>query len=431
MKKLLYSLSLIALLFTACEPMEDIYDDMDANKAPYTGRVEYTLVDDDYTNISKLAKDEPNAANIGKYKNFSSSVPAAKFVPYLLGAKYATLEKGSIANITYKEYVGGLSYLGTLAKAVAYTLTNADYDSMGPGPGQYNNFSSSHKPETYLPDFLKGKYDDAKSGDFVYITYKYYSGGVSERSDYYKFDGTAWAKESVEVPSGVIAYTLSNSDYDSMGAPGKYNNFSSSAEPEDYLPTFLKLKFPYSKNGARIAVVYKYYSNKKTSNRADEYTLKNGVWSESVPTVMKTSQFIHTGAQGWLFDPTVVFKMVKADFKIIVDNVKADASKVETSKYPDSEYYYGASYKYDNFDVRDGKVSSTFATWQDGVKEAIGEVLLPAKFPNAVKEVSGVQVNYKVTFVTYDGSSDMYEITFKCTKSGPNPTFEFVEMMAK
>lgn len=431
MKKLLYCLSLIALFFTACEPMEDTYDELDANKSPYKQDVEYTLVDDDYTTISELAKDESNAANIGKYKNFSSSLPASKFVPYLLASKYAVLEKGSKAVITYKEYVGGLGYLKDIAKAKYYTLTNDDYDSMGSGPGQYNNFSSSHKPETYLPAFLLTKYPDAAKYAVVNISYKYYSGGVTVKNDFYKFNGTAWAK------SGGAVYVLTTADYDSMGdGPGAHNNFSGSINPDDYLPTFLTLKFPYAKAKDRMAISYKFFLGKvngkyKTEIRAEEYTFSGDNWVKSVSTVMKTSQFIHTGADGWVFDPTVVFTMGKADYQIIVENVKADATKEETSKYADSEYYYGSSYKYDNFDIRDGKRSANFAKWEDGAKEAIGQILLPTKFPNAVKDVSGVQVNYKVTFRTYDGSYDTYEVTFKCTKSGPNPTFEFVELIAK
>ena len=58
----------------------------------------------------------------------------------------------------------------------------------------------------------------------------------------------------------------------------------------------------------------------------------------------------------------------------------------------------------------------------------MAKAFLPAKFPNAVAQVDGIDVNYKITFVTYGGSDGgTYTITFQCTKSGPNPEFTYVE----
>lgn len=58
------------------------------------------------------------------------------------------------------------------------------------------------------------------------------------------YTGGSW--EAVE---GV--YYLSSADFDSMGEgsgqPGQYDNFGSSISPDDYLPTFLGLTFPYAK----------------------------------------------------------------------------------------------------------------------------------------------------------------------------------------
>ena len=52
---------------------------------------------------------------------------------------------------------------------------------------------------------------------------------------------------------------------------------------------------------------------------------------------------------------------------------------------------------------------------------------LPARFPNSVAQLSGLNVFYRVTFAYYDGSSATQTMTFQCTKSAPNPEFTFVE----
>jgi len=433
MKKILYMVSLLAVIFAGCDPMEDVYNDLDAKGGDKNiQELEYTLTDADYSAIGD---------NPAKYKSFSSYDPAADFLPAFLGEKYATLDENSVINVTYMYYQGSLTYLKDylayledLAAIESYTLSTADYDSMGTGsgePGQYNNFSSSTPAADYLPDFLLTKYPDAVQGDEVAVTYKYYDGSVSEITEFWAFDGSVWAqseKVAPEIPDGVTLYELEADDYDSMGTPGKYNNFSSSDAPENYLSTFLGEKFPYAAEGDKIATVYKYYAGGGvTETRAKEYTLTDGVWVEYASTVAKTDQYIRL-ASGWLFDPTVLYTMTSDDYQIIVDYVKDNVSADYLDSYGTADFYYGAGAHYSNFDLRDGKYdSATFATWDEAVKEGLKTAFLPNKFPEAVAQVEGVDVHYIVTFATYDGSNGLYSMDFVCTKSAPNPTFDYVD----
>ena len=425
MKRILSYIFGLGLLFTACNPMNDIYDDLDMISNPFVRSIEIVLADADYEAIG---------GDPAKYYNFSQYAPVEDYIPDFLAEKYPALGQGSVALVTYNYYRGGLSYLDYLTDSKSYELTTDDYDSMGEEsgqPGKYNNFDATIPPDNYLPDFFAAKYPDAESGDIIFVTYKFYSGGVSNLSEYYRFDGSVWAPFEVDLPDGVSVYELSADDYDSMGEnsgqPGKYNDFDSSIPPENYLDKFLSINFPYAVEGDKIAVVYNYYSG-GIEKRADEYTLTNGVWQPYESVVEKTDQFIHTGVDGWLFDPSVVFKMVSSDYQIIVDDVKSKFGDEYVDSYGTAEFYYGAGSYYSNFDFRDGKWnSSAFATWQDALKEGISESLLPNKFPDAVAQVSGVDVLYKVTFDTYDGGYDQYTYVFQCTKSGPNPEFEFVK----
>jgi len=210
-----------------------------------------------------------------------------------------------------------------------------------------------------------------------------------------------------------------------MGAPGNYDNFSSSDDPDNYLPQLLEQKYPYAQEGARMAVVYKYYSG-GTQTRADEYHFEGGNWMKYDPVEVRTDQYLKT-ASGWLFDPTVLYTMTAADYQLIVDYVKNNIGEEYVSSYGNNETYYGANAYYLEFQIGSAYYDSSFESWEEAVKEAIGTAFLPEKFPDAVSQVEGVDVNYVVTFGAYLNSMVNYTITFQCTKAGPNPEFTYVE----
>ncbi len=423
MKKLIY-LFAFALVAFGCEEYNDQFEGYDDNSTELVENLSYTLTDEDYESIG---------GDPGDYYNFSSYAPAANYIPDFLAEKYPTLDVNSAVNVTYNYYRGGLDYLDYLTEATSYELTTADYDSMGEEsgqPGKYNNFDSSTPPEDYLPAFFSSKYTNAQNGDLVFVTYKFYSGGVTDVSEYYEFDGSTWDAIEVDLPEGVTSYTLSSDDYDSMGEnygqPGKYNNFDSSMSPGSYLPTFLSLKFPYAMEDARFALIYKYYSSEATSNRATEYTKTTEGWTAYQSTIEKTDQFLKTST-GWIFDPSVLFTMSSDDYQIIVDYVKSEYGSEYIDSYGTQEFYFGAGAYYENFDFRDGKFDSSFSSGLEAAKAGIAEALLPNKYPNAVTQVSGVDVMYLVTIATYDGADAEHTLKFQCTKAGPDPQFTFIE----
>lgn len=423
MKKLLYLFAISMLVFS-CENYNDQFSGYDDNQISVVEQLDYTLTDADYESIG---------GDPGKYNNFSASAPAADYIPDFLASKYPSLDVNSSVNVTYEFYRGGLDYISYLTDSKSYELTTADYDSMGEDsgqPGKYNNFDSSTPPEDYLPAFFANKYPDAVDGDLVFVTYKFYSGSVSNVSEYYGFDGSVWAPVEVDLPEGVSVYELTSDDYDSMGEdsgqPGRYNNFDSNISAGDYLPTFLSLKYPYAMEGEKIAVVYKYYSSGKTTKKAIQYTKMADGWEAYNSTITKTDQYLRTSS-GWLFDPTIIYSMTSDDYQLVVDYVKSNIGASHVSSYGDSETYYGSNAYYGEFQIGSSYFDSSFSTWQDAVKEAIGKGFLPSKFPNAVAQVEGVDVNYIVTFAAYLSGMSDYTIKFQCTKSGPNPEFTYVE----
>lgn len=237
---------------------------------------------------------------------------------------------------------------------------------------------------------------------------------------FYEFDGIRWVEAE-------DLYYVNSFDYDAMGSPGTHDNFSSSDLPQDYLPALLSQKYPLAGQDYEVVVVYTYYEG-TTMTLADRYRVDKGTWLSTYGFVEpKESQFLYS-TSGWVFDPTVTFKMTSADYQIIVDWVKINIGADKVDSYGTQEWYTGAGSYYSNFDLRAGKWDNTvFATWEEAVESAIGTVLLPAKYPSAVAQVSGIDVMYVVSFVTYTGSYGNYTWKFQCTKSGPDPEFTLVE----
>jgi hypothetical protein len=293
-------------------------------------------------------------------------------------------------------------------KTVYYNITYETYD--GTGHTYYVVFSCTAAGDPPVFELVDGPSEE-------YLSYS--STSTVDMGAYYKYDGSAWeAMEDV--------YYLSSADYDAMGDPGRYNNFSSSAPPENYIPQLLAMKYPYAQTDDKLAVGYKYFSGGKTLVRAGEY-LFSVAWTSYEPVIAKQDQFIQNGTK-WVFDPTVTFSISSADYQLIVDWVKANKGESYLDSYGTSEFYYGASAYYLNFDIRSGSFESAdFDTWEEAVEAAIGKVLLPAKYPNAVTQVDGVDVYYVVKFATYSGSDGSWSMKFMVSKAGPDPEFTLVE----
>jgi hypothetical protein len=256
---------------------------------------------------------------------------------------------------------------------------------------------------------------------------------IGKQSVFYRLSSSGtWKPES-----GI--YALSSNDYNAMGSPGKYDNFSSSDNPDNYIPEYLTQKYPYAQEGDQINVAYIYYSS-GTHLRVDQYTFTSSMWTKYNPIVSEISQFLNNGTK-WVFDPTVTFTMSSADYQLIVDAVKATHPTL-VDPYGTQDYYYGSGAYYSDFDARISlRETGTYAQSDyDGLSDAEAStlimqriqegivVMLQAKFPNAVAQVSGIDVMYVVSYYIYqnDGSTAKFTSTFQCTKSAPNPDFTLV-----
>ncbi|MBN2639467.1 MAG: choice-of-anchor J domain-containing protein, partial [Bacteroidales bacterium] len=171
----LYKFLLILLVgLASCNPMNDIYNQLDKEVQPPQATFEYTLTDADYSSISSAAlknatnaEDSATASNIGSTNSLPEGF-AAQYVPALIQKMYPALGKGSTANVTYNFNNG---YVTSVIES--YTLSDTDYEAMGGAVAIYKYFSPSNAPEDYLPDFLSTKFSAATDGTYEFVTYNY------------------------------------------------------------------------------------------------------------------------------------------------------------------------------------------------------------------------------------------------------------------
>jgi len=341
-------------------------------------------------------------------------------------------------------------------------LISEDYDGVNFDLATWvdisSNFTIPSEPSIGYGNFASaGTFDLSDYGAEITIAFRYTGNGNTGETTTYQVDnvlieGTTYLKNSAATDYDVFntfyqyngyswseasgVYALSATDYDAMGEeygqPGRYNNFSSSAEPENYLPAFLGQLLPYAQDGDKQIVVYYYYP---TGTQADEYIFEGGTWYKPSTIVEKSEQFVFTGSE-WVFDPTLHVRMESADFQMIVDYCIADDVLSQyVDSYGNGESYYGSSSYYVNFDLRinkrDGQPDYDAAEdkWEymkaqmaEGIK-----LWLTLKYPDAVPEVKGVSVHYVVTAPVYDGLSTRDFVTeFDCTASGSPATFVLV-----
>ena len=212
--------------------------------------------------------------------------------------------------------------------------------------------------------------------------------GETKRAEtFYTYSGSEW-----EASEGV--YFVQDADFDSMGEaygqPGQHNNFGSSTPPDDYLPTFLGIKYPYAAEGDELIVIYDYYSSRDGAQiRGNLYTVIDGVWVGYEKEISATYQYGHDG-NVWLPDNTIKYTLVNADYQYIHDQLLSDPDYVDI--LPNFIEHYNFSYTWevnDSYDLKIGHALSILAahlnpTAEEGQKYIFTYVL----YDNGTNNVS-------------------------------------------
>ncbi|WP_455591499.1 choice-of-anchor J domain-containing protein [Bacteroides sp.] len=335
-------------------------------------------------------------------------------------------------------------------------LISTDFDGKDVAKAKWDDITSAYAPTA--ADKLTDKYGKAVSTKVslaayadktVRVAFKYVGDGANKKTTTYQIDNVVIGKDIPKAVTTTPQFKLfeynsskewkefANSktnkvlcplytDYTEMGKPGEAMYFSSTVQPENYIPTYLNSWTQYPQNGDARVVIYRYYNaDKKLEAQAKQYVYSAGAgrWEYDTQIVEKTRQYAFDGSV-WLFDPstTVTLKADKADkttsafYQVITDWVKANKGAEYVTSFGNNDYYYGGSAYNNNFDFRPSawraqNVTAYGEKSDDDLKKLMQERLpeafvpgLEATYPNA-EPVEGVNVIYTVNFSIYDGSA--------------------------
>jgi hypothetical protein len=226
MKKLIYLIMATGLLFTACNPMDDINAEIDAQENTVVGDAVFALTDADYEALDL------------SYGSFSSQEDAKAMLPDYLKGLYPVWGKGSSALVGYKLYIGNAFSVKD------YKLTQADYTTSG---SDLLGFQSDATPGDFLPSILADNITSPSEGDYVAANYYQFEGSASivtptvsleENFDYGTTAGdltavsTEWTAHSGagNGPIGYATTSLTMVDYPSINVGGSLTMSSSGSE---------------------------------------------------------------------------------------------------------------------------------------------------------------------------------------------------------
>lgn len=159
MKRIVYVLTLIGLIFTGCDPVEDIRNDLNAIDNPVIADETYTLTSDDY---DALGLD---------FGNFSSEENARLLLPDFLSDTFPFYGQGSSVLVNYNLFRGTAEGVSDYTGAASYELTTADYNSTGSdAPGFYPDVDATEE----IPSILSAQITDPVEGQIILVEYDQY-----------------------------------------------------------------------------------------------------------------------------------------------------------------------------------------------------------------------------------------------------------------
>ncbi len=302
MKKFIYLLPVLALFFTACDPMEDINAVLDAQEEVISGEATLTLSDDDYDALDL------------NYGNFSSIDDAKTMIPGLLSDKFPVWGEGSLATVTFKWY----NPMSTPSGYV-YALSDAEHNAI---TGKtYGNFDKSY----HIFNYLDATFPSPSEGEFHSLRYRFYAGGETTLTDGFLYKDGQWIR--------FVGFTPD--EYKAMGE--SYPNFSSHDEAAIKIPLALPdiYKFNPKKAGDIVQAMYELYKGGgRTKSYVNNYIFDGTTWSKYNNVAVETIKFGHDGTT-WVPDNTIKYTLTSADYDLVGNG------------------------RYGNFDVRAGKAEES------------------------------------------------------------------------
>ncbi len=360
MKNTFIILIMLLGLFTfGCDPMGDIYDEIDAemakeyvvdtfNLARETAPDAYTLTDADYELSSN--------PDVAKYKNFSDYALPKDYLPEILNQKFTAPDAFEML-VTYNYYSKPV-----VDSANAYEISSGEYDEMGQS---YSNFTDEAEAEALIAKLLDRKVYETEAGTEKTVLYTLYS---TNDTRYIRVN----ADNTTEVLSySSDAYELDSTDYEDLGQ-GTYYNFYKISNAESGVVDLAALRGHTLPKDYSCEVYLNYYDTYVVYYfDGANWQVKNSVMAVTEPLNYALNSEDITKSTWWA-DPAIKITLTSDDYNL----------------YPETS-------NYQNFDLRSGKVPGT-----DRAKlvEMIGGMLDANHNPVEDQQ-------YLVNYAYYDGSN--------------------------
>lgn len=316
------------------------YEFADVEYEDITGEVVYSETFDDDTSLGPFDVQSVEGAQGWVWDDFSGD-GFAKMSGYSGGAVAnedwlvsPEIDLTSLENVTLK-FAQAINYLESgVAGEDLKVKISTDYDG-NVGTSTWTDLDVDIWPAGDNWTFVNSEADLADfEGEKVRIAFYYTS-----TADF----AATWEVSSIIVESGEIiptnkvnvfytwsaedniweevdqdeVYYLASADYDAMGAPGRFDNFSGSVPAENYIPQFLDMRYPFAQEEDEIVVVYRYFADGSTFTSGNVYTFMAGEWVPSRAVV----QF-ERAAGVWVPDNTINYTLTGSDYTSIAENAE-------------------------------------------------------------------------------------------------------------
>ncbi|WP_205503814.1 hypothetical protein [Rufibacter psychrotolerans] len=401
MKKVFYLFfSMMAVLVSACDPLEDTYKELDeARGATNVRDLAITLTNANYQSL-KDKPGVPSYVNTSFY--FISEEQAGELIPLYLDATYPHLDERSSVAVTYNQLVFDYTNNNVATTAATetspatplpiYTLTDEDYTNIGVSNTRLNISNNDGD----VIKFLNYKYPAPVENQLVVFTFNAYnsrvSGTAAVTTDSYYYKNGAWRN----------AYHVTPADYTAVNR-GRYNNFE--AIDNELLPAYFDRFLSNAITGAKVNdvqyVSYNYFASGSNSQRIMTMAFNGTNWYELKQDIVRPVTLLFAKKNGkFVPDLTIKYTLVQADYETIAGftNVGTESNRANLKQFRNF-YQAGSS--------TDGRY------WTDAqIKAGLAE-LLKVKFPNAE-----VGQKYQLSYIVYRGSNTTVLTTFEKKASG-------------
>ncbi len=366
MKNIIYLLTIaMAITFVGCNPLEDLYDDIDARDTPGVDFIQadeqYTFVTEDY----ELYEDELEGEEF-----FMSQDQADLLIPDFLAETFPVWGEGSLVNVTYNlfdetvpvtmvtsETLSNINDIdgflssnmeaavdGTFvaltynAEVLAYTLSDNDFETIEDALGskypeatssaaRFGNFERRSSRDSFWSDDMIVEAitvllaDDFNTGQVVAVSFAIFDGSPGSESFTVQHNGFNFLKLDVDASGAdAIEYTLTGEDYNTIATGlmdvypnpaenlGRFGSFdtrvgsSDNAWSDEMIIEGLNLVLPTAMEGDVYVVSYEIFNG---SRGTDTITLlfTGGAYIENA-TVVEVTAVVAKNDGDWEFPYT-------------------------------------------------------------------------------------------------------------------------------